>query len=266
MGFALLTEIFFRHGFFADNCLRDIRLLVPQQTATDMRRHGLLFRALPDRIRLLYNDPDPPQRAVLHEQLQLVFDLHMQDKAFYNYTGLEQTDVANSLLLFTNSDAQTPGKLHRKEIVCADDIVPYTQEGVRTHLFGRIVLSLTPALLPAYEISFAARETHWCYFLMSPHLATLTKPAVIDSRNDVQFNGPQLIALPDGRQVTAFISDKPIQLSQRPRHAFRLIATNHDDEHRTIIPVLPSPDIQRISAAAMAVYDRTQAYSEIFLY
>lgn len=265
MRFALLTEISFRHGFFADNCFRDIRVLVPQQTATDMLRHGLLFRALPDRMRLLYNDADPPRRAVLHEQLQLVFDLQLQDNAFYNYTGLQQTDVANSLLLFGNSNVHTSGKLHRKELVCADDIVTNTQEEINIPLFGRIILTLTPDLLPFYEISFAARETHWCYFLMSDNLAALTKPLILDGKSDVQFSGPQQITLPDGKTAQVFISDRPVPLSQRPRHTFRLVAGN-DDEQRTIIPVLPSPDIQRISAAGMAAYDRTKDYSEIFLY
>jgi hypothetical protein len=270
MGFDLLTEIYFRHRFFADNCLRGIRVLVPQQTATDMRRYELLFRRLPDRFVLLYNNSEADQREMLlREKLTLVFDLQLQDNLFYNYTGLLQSDILNSILLFGNEDGYTPGKLHKEDVVTASEVVPFEHQGgvISAKPFARIVLTLTPDLPARYEISFAARTTHWCYFLMSANLAELSAPAIIDTSNKIHFKGPQVVTLPDGSNASVFVSEEPVALAQRPLHTFQLVeAGGIGGLSRTIISALPSPDIQTISAAGIPGYDRTQAYSEIFLY
>jgi hypothetical protein len=270
MGFDLLTEIYFRHRFFADNCLRDIRVLVPQQTATDMRRYGLLFRRLPDRFALLYNNSDADQRGLLlREDLTLVFDLQLQDNLFYNYTGLQQSDIPNNILLFRNEDGHAPGKLHKEDVVSASEVAPFEHQGgvMSARPFARIMLALTPDLSDRYEISFAARTTRWCYFLMSPNLAALSTPAIIDTSNKIHFKGPQAVTLPDGTNTSVFVSEEAITLAQRPLHTFQLVeADSISGLNRTIISALPSPDIQTISAAGIPGYDRTQAYSEIFLY
>lgn len=269
MGFDLLTEIYFRHRFFADNCLRDIRVLIPQETAKNMRRYDLLFRRLPDRFVLLYNNSDADQRGLLlREQLSLVFDLQLQDTWFYNYTGLLQPDVPGSILLFGNAGDHAPGKLHQQDVVTASEVASFEQQGViSAKPFARIVLQLTPDLSDRYEISFAARATRWCYFLMSTNLAALSEPAIIDTSNKIRFTGPQAINLPDGTRASVFVSEEAVTLAQRPVHTFQLVeGAGMDGQNRIIIPELPSPDIQAISAAGIPGYDRTQAYSEIFLY
>lgn len=270
MGFDLLTEIYFRHRFFADNCLRDIRVLVPQQTATDMRRYGLIFRRLPDRFVLLYDNSNTDQREqLLREKLTLVFDLQLQDNLFYNYTGLQQSDIPNSILLFGNNDGYAPGKLHKDDVVTASEVAPFEHQGgvMSVKPFARIILALTPDLSDRYEISFAARTTRWCYFLMSANLAALSEPSIIDTSNKVHFKGPQAVTLPDGTNASVFVSEEAVALAQRPLHTFQLVeAGGIGGLSRTIISALPSPDIQTISAAGIPGYDRTQAYSEIFLY
>lgn len=269
MGFDLLTEIYFRHGFFADNCLKDIRVMMPQDTAIDMRRYEILFRRMPDRFVLLFNNSDADQRAqLLREQLTLTFDLQLLDPFFYNYTGLPQTDVPGSILLFSNADGHAPGKLHKQDVVTASELVAFKHQGaISVKPFGRIVLQLTPDLSDSYEICFAARTTRWCYFLMSANLAALSEPAIIDTSNNIHFTGPQAITLPDGARASVFVSEETIALAQRPLHTFQLVDTvGIGGMHRTVIAALPSPDIQTISAAGIPGYDRTQAYSEIFLY
>lgn len=270
MGFDLLTEIYFRHQFFADYCFRGIRVLVPQQTATDMRRYDLLFRRLPDRFVLLYNNGDADRRGqLLREQLTLTFDLQLQDSLFYNYTELHQTDIPGSILLFSNVAGNAAGKLHKQDVVTVSEVTPFEQQGgtISARPFARIVLLLTPGLSDSYEISFAARATRWCYFLMSANLNTLSGPAIIDTSGKVHFTGPQAITLRDGTRTNVFVSEETVTLMQRPVHTFQLVdEADPGGILRTIIPALPSPDIQTISAAGIPGYDRTQAYSEIFLY
>lgn len=267
MGFTLLTEIYFRHGFYADNSFRNIRLLLPQQTATVMRRYELLFRRLPDRIVVLFNGGSTDRQALLQQDITLLFDMQLEDLHFYNYTALQQTDVLGTMLLFSNQRECAPGKLHRQATVSADDLIPAEATGIAARPFARIALALTPDLQPVYEISFAAKATRWCYFLMSNDLTSLTKPSIIDARGSIQFAAPQLIDLPDGRRVPALISDQALMLAQRATYTFQLVDIAGDSEqYRTIIQALPSPDITALSVAGIQVYDRTQAYSEIFLY
>lgn len=269
MGFALLTEIYFRHRFFADNCFRNINVRLPQQTAIEMRRHGLLFRRLPDRIVVLYDAGNNSRQQLLKERITLLFDIQLLDAYFYNYTALQQTDVPGTMLLFSNQRECAPGKLHRQESASADDLVPAESEGagISARPFAKIALALTPDLLSVYEISFAVKATKWCYFLMSSDLASLTKPSIVDARGSMQFAAPLMIDMPDGRRVPALISQQALTLSQRPVYTFQLLDTvGESEQYRTVIQALPSPDITAVSAAAIAVYDRTQAYSEIFLY
>jgi hypothetical protein len=219
---------------------------------------------------LLYDNNNADQRELLlREKLTLVFDLQLQDKLFYNYTGLQQSDIPDSILLFGNENGQAPGKLHKDDVVTASEVVPFEHQGgvMSAKPFARIVLALTPDLSDRYEISFAARTTRWCYFLMSANLAALTEPAIIDTSNQIHFKGPQVVTLPDGANASVFVSEETIALAQRPVHTFQLVeAGGMGGLNRTIISALPSPDIQTISAAGIPGYDRTQAYSEIFLY
>lgn len=270
MGFDLLTEINFRHGFFADNSLRNIRVLLPQQTATDIRRYDLIFRRMPDGFVLLFNNSDMDRRRqLLREQLTLEFDLQLSDPFFYNYTALPQTDIPGSILVFTNAEGYAPGSLHKEAFVAGSEVVAFAHQGavISVRPFGRIILQLKPDLLNSYEISFAARATRWCYFLMSANLAALSEPAILDTSNKVRFTGPRAVTLPDGARASVFVSEETITLAQRPLHTFQLVdAGGIGGLQRTVIPALPSPDIQTISAAGIAGYDRAQAYSEIFLY
>ncbi|MCF6405971.1 hypothetical protein L3C95_23930 [Chitinophaga filiformis] len=235
-----------------------------------MRRYDLIFRRLPDRIVLLFNNSNTDQRVqLLREQLTLVFDLQLPDPHFYNYTDLPQTDVPGSILLFSNAEGHTPGRLHKEEFVTASEVVPFQHEGavISVRPFGRIVLQLKPDLSARYDVSFAAKSTRWCYFLMSANLAALSEPAIIDTSNNVHFTGPQPVTLPDGAHASVFVSEEAIALAQRPLHTFQLVdSVGIGGLHRTVISALPSPDIQTISAAGISGYDRTQAYSEIFLY
>lgn len=245
MVFSVLTEVYFRHRFFADQKFVHITTHVLQATAIEMRRHGLLFRPLRDGFMLLY------EQGVYNnsENLLLEFDLRLQDELFYNYTDIIQPDIRHNILSFSN----------KEQAVALD--VQITQDNSMTKPFGRITLSVNDSLLPRYEVRFAAKQTRWCYFLVSDQLAALGNPAVTDVNGVIDFDGPLQLDLPGKPATHLFISKTPLLLSQRPAYSFQL-----KDGASVIIPVLPSPDISRISFSAVPGYDRTQAYSEIFLY
>lgn len=264
MFFSVLTEVCFRHLFFADNRYAHINMYVPQTTAIDMRRHGLLFRRQRDGFMLLYDQSVHDSReSLLKEGMQLEFDMVLNDEQFYNYTALTQTDISNSILWFTN---QTTGKLHVNETVSEMDVQMLPVYGMRKP-FGRIRLQADNTLQLRHEICFAAKQTRWCYFLMSDQLAALDDPAVIDTSGNIQFEGPLLLDLPDRPAVRMFISATPLLLAERPARTFQLVDHASDSNGYTVvIAALPAPDISRISFSSVPGYDRLQTYSEIFLY
>ncbi|HJT73980.1 MAG TPA: hypothetical protein VJ720_08180 [Chitinophaga sp.] len=264
MFFSVLTEVCFRHLFFADNRYAHINMYVPQATAIDMRRHGLLFRRQRDGFVLLYDQSVYDSReSLLKEGLQLEFDMVLNDEQFYNYTALTQADISNSILLFTN---HTTGKLHVKETVSEMDVQMLPVYGMRKP-FGRIRLQVDNTLQLRHEICFAAKPTRWCYFLMSDQLAALDDPAVIDTSGNVEFEGPLLLDLPGKPAVRMFISVTPLLLAERPVHTFQLVEhASEGNGYTVIIAALPAPDISRISFSSVPGYDRLQTYSEIFLY
>ncbi|WP_343669966.1 hypothetical protein [Chitinophaga sp.] len=260
MSYTLLTTVYFRHHYYSSNRYEQLQVTIPVATAGNMRRYGLLLRQFADGITLFFDSTTFSRDSILKDALSLSFDLSLKDYLFYNYTDLQQHDLPDSMLLFTNKNNST-GRLHQELYVSDSDVVPVAGPGF-SHQFGRIELLLTDELQAKYEICFAPRATHWKYFLMSGHLQEIAQPMVVDSLGKTTFSAPQSVVLPDGRKGIVFISDTPVTLAQH-RAPFMLVDDSAgSDARRTIIPVLPTPDISRISAAG----GNMQLSSEIFLY
>lgn len=260
MSYTLLTTVHFRHDYYAAARYEQLQVNIPVATAGDMRRYGLLLRCQADGFTLSFDDTMLSRESILQDELTLSFDLSLKDHLFYNYTDLQQHDLRNSILLFTNKNNST-GRLHQDVYVSVSEVASLAATCF-IRPFGRIELLLAEGLQSQYVIRFAPRATHWYYFLMSGHLQDLTKPAVLDPSGKTTFSGPQSALLPDGRKATTFISDTPITLAQHPASFMLVDYATGSDAYSIVIPVLPVPDISRISAAG----GTSQLSSEIFLY
>src|SRR5690606_38690092 len=179
--------------------------------------------------------------------------------------------MTGSLFYFCNTGQRAvPDALHKEEQVTAQDLRPLAelQEPFFVKPFGRIALLLDEQLLPAYHISFSAKATRWCYFLMGKDLQELANPAVIGTNGNGYFDMPVMISLPGNDQVPVLMSRKPLPLATEPAQTFQLVdySTLDATRYKVVIAALPAPEISRVSNAAAALYEQGNDYSEIFLY
>lgn len=240
-----------------------------------MSRHGLLFKPLRNGFLLLYDTRlagnNRAREALLKERISLTFDVVLKDTLFYNYTAVNASGIADSIFFFSNTQPRVSAEtLHRDVFVSAQDLQSLPLLGDRRLVkpFGQIMLLLDEQLLSSYYISFQAKATRWCYFLMSEGLRALPHPAVLGTNGNGHFNTPVMITLPDNISVPVLISKEPLPLVQAPAQIFQLVdyVTEDADRYKVIIPALPVPDVSRVSGAATSLYESGNNYSEIFLY
>lgn len=235
-----------------------------------MSQYGLLFKPLRNGFLLLY-DTKCAREDLLKEKIRLVFDVALNDALFYNYTQVSIDSPAGQFFLFTNEQQRASAvQLHRDQFVAAEDLRPLSalSERYLVKPFGQIALLLDEELLPAYYISFQAKATRWCYFLMSDDLKGLSHPAVLSTNGNGYFDGPVSITLPDNVKAPVLISKNPVPLGSNAPHTFQLVdyAAADAGRYKVIIPVLPTPDVSRVSNAGASLYEKGNDYSEIFLY
>jgi hypothetical protein len=240
-----------------------------------MSRHGLLFKPLRNGFLLLYDTgmagKNRVREALLKEKISLLFDVALKDTLFYNYTAVNAPGIADSIFVFSNTQPRVSAEtLHQDVFVSSQDLQPSSSLRDRRLVkpFGQIALLLDEQLLPSYYISFQAKATRWCYFLMSEGLKALPHPAVLGTNGNGHFNIPVMITLPDTISVPVLISKEPLPLVQAAAQVFQLVdyVTEDADRYKVIIPALPVPDVSRVSAAAASLYESGNNYSEIFLY
>ncbi|WP_145718268.1 hypothetical protein [Chitinophaga japonensis] len=275
MKYDILTAVFYRHSFFPGHGYEGISIRVPAHTAESLLQHGLILKLRQDGFLLLY-DAMPAGRSrtrdtLLQEKIRLDFDLVLNDELFYNYTQVAVSNLAGSLFYFSNAQQRAvPVALHKEEQVTAQDLRPLAElaETFFVKPFGRLELLLDEHLLPAYHISFSAKATRWCYFLVGKELRELARPAVIGTNGNGHFDMPVMISLPGNETVPVLISKNALPLAREPVQTFQLVdySTLDTTRYKVVIAALPAPEIGRVSNAAAALYEQGNEYSEIFLY
>lgn len=280
---AILTEVQFMHRYFRDGRCRCLSAQPADSSLRDMMGHGLLLKADPGRIRLLYDTNHAGtqrQRSdVLHKGLVIRCLLQLEDTEFYNYTSQLTTDITRQVLYFCNR----PGRrhLHTEEQVSASDLVettaPCKNPGRKIVLqpdaqrpfarpFAILDLRLYPGLETEYHISFQTRSTWWNYILVGNHLKELRDPAILHAATRQTFEGPETIKLPDSRTGLSFISPAPVESKETPVATYTLVE-NFDPatgKYKVVIPTLPIPDARIISR--VHTRNKRSDRSEIFLY
>lgn len=140
---------------------------------------------------------------------------------------------------------------------------------------ARGIYPLAPPFGPAaptldcvrYQLPFAARLTHWHYFVVSqdPH-ADLRELRISGTAST--FAPPRFpVLLPDGSNATLFVAEQPLPLQQRSTLLFKLSGKRHhaDSHHNQIhiarLPVAPSAPVWHVEDMPLA-----SGISEIFVY
>lgn len=271
--YEILTTIRYRHDFFQTLFYEGIGIRMSAATGKQLLDNDLLLKQQASGFTLLYNTGSDGKRTrsdLLRNNTALVFEVVLKDPLFYNYTAIDTDNITTQCFMFGNDAVNTPGVLHRYSYAAAADLrgTDELQESFFTKPFGLLTLTLDESLLDNYLVQFKARSTYWCYYLMSEQLAALAHPVILNSSGASCFSEPLQAALPERKQVPVLVSNDPIPLSYRNPNIFKLADMIPDDnnKHKVIISPLPSPEIDRISAAGRSWYSNDKTYSEIFLY
>ncbi|MET3877936.1 hypothetical protein [Chitinophaga sp. OAE865] len=271
--YEILTTIRYRHDFFPALFYEGIGIRIPAATGKQLLNADLVLKQQASGFTLLYNTLSAGKRSrsdLLNSNITLVFEVVLKDPLFYNYTAIDTGDITTQCFMFGNDAANAAGVLHRHAYADAADLrgADELQETYFTKPFGLLVLTLDESLLDNYGIHFKTRSTYWCYYLMSEQLAALAHPVILNNNGVSCFSEPLLAALPERNQVPVLVSNDPILLSDRSADIFKLAdrIPDSNNKHKVIISPLPSPEINRISAAGRSWYTNGKTYSEIFLY
>jgi hypothetical protein len=271
--YEILTTIRYRHDFFQALFYEGIGIRTSAVTGKQLLNADLLLKQQASGFTLLYNALNAGKRTrsdLLRNNITLVFEIVLKDPLFYNYTAIDTDNITTQCFMFGNDAANAPGALHRYSCADAADLrgTDELQETYFTKPFGLLTLTLDESLLDNYQIQFKARSTYWCYYLMSEQLAALAHPVILNSSGTSCFSEPLQAALPERNQVPVLVSNDPIPLSDRNPNILKLADRIPDDnnKHKVIISPLPSPEIDRISAAGRSWHTNGKTYSEIFLY
>ncbi|MGF6848181.1 hypothetical protein QFZ51_003416 [Chitinophaga sp. W3I9] len=271
--YEILTTIRYRHDFFQALSYEGIGIRMSAATGKQLLNADLMLKQQASGFLLLYNTLGAGKRTrsdLLQDNTMLTFEVILKDPLFYNYTAIDAGSITTQCFMFGNDAANAPGVLHRHPYADAADLygTDTLTEPFFTKPFGLLTLVLNDSLQDNYEIRFQARSTYWCYYLMSEQLAALPHPVILNNSGISCFSEPLLAALPERNNVPVLVSNDPIPLSDRTPDILKLAnrLSEEDNKHKIIISPLPSPEVNRISAAGRSWYTNGKTYSEIFLY
>jgi hypothetical protein len=226
------------------------------------------------------------REKLLAEELVFHFRMQLTDQLFYNYTASVPTDLSDKIFWFSNVDEKRKPKknqkiLHQDEFAGPaealllavlrkkqEDILiqagqadaknmilfawpggPSFNELYFSRPFGFIEIQLNNLLEEKMNIRFSTMSTFWRYVLLSDYLQNWPDAAIIDNSSGKKLQGPEALTLPDGRTVKSFITEKPVELTQKRNTSFQLIEhyDPSNDQQSKDQNVLPNPDISNVS-------------------
>lgn len=275
----ILTNIRFRHTYFADGLYRGFTAEPDAETRHHLQRLAILFKPVPGGFTLLYETAPGRERNradVLKENLVLGFVINNTDPGLMNYTEGLPADIADTILYFRN-DVQAAGNglLHKSDYFSEGETLqnkpPDAANPHNRSFFAKpfawMEIALHPSLEEALHVQFKGRETVWRYILSSPHLQDLADPAVIHKDTKDPFKGPVYIVLPGGEKKMAFESVQRIPLSSRAEKIFQLVENFQpgSSRYKVVMSILPNPDISAISSVQDPEGRDAAVFSEIFI-
>lgn len=267
IAFGTLFTVVFEHGYFTGSKPECMAVSPDQQSAVNIQRNGLLFKPLKNGFTVLYETNIAgrarTREAVLAQALDLRFSIALSDPYFFNYTDLDQKDMAGSLCYFNN----TGGAMHTGDYVTCSDVATVKSVNGESFVkpFGLIDIRISNGLPEQYSIRFREKATYWRYLVISQHLRDLNNPAVLGSKGS--FKGPETMVLPDKRNALAFVSADPIGIKESGNDTFQLVE-NYDaaaGKYKVVLKTLPVPDVRAISALQPRDAAAAYGYSEIFI-
>ncbi len=273
--YARLFGIDIRHEYSSETGCRFGGIAVSPAPATGARlaRYGLIARARPDGIDILFNENRPEAPGVVLAGGALHFVMNLQDPLFFNFTDLP-TDYCSGRPALTFSSRLATG------------IGPRSARLTLTPEFGPApappyppfgLIEIMPPQAPGsgngfsawtYEIRFGARPTFWRYIVAGRNAGFEPEPPFDPAMPEEKWFEPEADRiLPDGSRASCFGAVRPLKLQQRPEMIFALRGRSGGSRSRLLVGRLPVasaaailPDPHPPPAAGGAAAVRSEIY------
>lgn len=284
-----LFHITARHPYFGDDICRDLQWEPSRPTRQAMANLDLLFRADDTGMTVHYDSHRLEALALLAGQAGsdtpgLFFKAYAKDPFFMNYTDLP--DLQKDRLRFLDTSRAVTEKseqirLHKTAVVSDQDSARLSELRADSILVRRdlgsppvCVVQIRPAgkknspLDPggnvhtrSYYICFGQRRTFWKYFVVGPLAAR--KISIEDADQKWRFDRTDAAGIAARGPVAAFISKRPIPLTQAPDNHFQLKVHGAHSDKVVIqkLPAAPVDILHREQRGSEAVY-----VSEIYIH
>lgn len=232
-----LFHTYFENGF-ADNAMD---LLIGNHTKTLFEKYGFIMQNK-DGVFSLYHSHEGFLTDYLNE-IEVAtnsnffeFKMVVKDSLFYNNTELPLDKQFTYLYESDN---------YRNSEILEDVFLEPTEIPADTH-FGEIKIYFKDIVastldVPRFDIQFKARATRWDYYIINStdiNFDTIS----IETNEDFQFLGPELVTLSNGQVALKFSSGNTLlAFSQVPKYTFNLKTIYNGDE-KIVLSGLPSPD------------------------
>ncbi len=252
-GFRQLLSLAVDHAFFAPRHCGTLQFQPDAATAVALASTGCLFRQLDTGFELCHY-----QSATAALQLQLTqaqpwrltFFGRSSDLHFVNYTdGLTGRDHP---LCFRSDDVNHAPGAARQLRAETPGLQQYTWPRGPLPLcalsldVGANILDNAPL---QYQLSFAARATHWKYYFTGDWPSQPLR--VVDGVGLLQFDAARTEQLHDGRSAQVIVSSTPIALQERPQQRLTL-RTAQGAVDKILIKRLPLASPARLARESIA--------------
>jgi len=286
--YAPLFSIAIEHEYFQSRATPGVRCVSDPQSAALGRACGLVVKADAERATVYFDlsNREALDMAIADKRMPacLWFRLLIDNPVVHHCTATKMPK-AGSTFFFSNAarSEQAEGQAQSLAVhdeVSASDVVALNDERLAPALttrdrlqspFGLVCISLDDLLAPSdtpvttdFVIRFAARETHWKYYLVAnmPTQQLEVKAGEHDSAgvpSAIEFTRRTEV-LPDGRECDTFTSTSSIALRERSTQKIELRNLQTDT---AVIDRLPVATPQKLSKDTL---DGRETYvSDIFV-
>lgn len=278
--YKILFSVSLRHAFFGEGYPDCFRVIPAEETKSTLLKAGCIFRNTAAGFNVAYDvyrsGNARSREAVLAEVHDMIFFITASDPYLFNYTdALYRFSPDERIAYFTNRK-DTPGILHYGPSVSGDDMVgrgllrgiSFPKQSV-----GFIRVKCNRPVSEQFEIKFGSRSSYWRYVLLSEHLASMAKPAILCRDGDYEFVRGNDITLPDNRTAKCFFSTKSVEMKAAHRHSIFLVEGYDGDtgRYKIVLETLPSPSrtslviSEPVKGQGEKAVSEDRLYSQIFI-
>ncbi len=211
------------HSYFEDTLMRAIEFTPTGHFKEIIGQLGIVLRLTENGFQLFSPTEETitsflAQLSNTHGITAFDFDITINDPKFYNYTDLP----IGRIVSFSSADPQN-------ETIGDQTVLhPSLHEREDTNLLGNLhiaiddILSLASNDAPiTFAISFSARATQWCYYIINDSLLPVDNLHIV-SDADIQFSDPIEVVMPNEAKALLMTSNVLIPLSNSRKYDFEL--------------------------------------------